>query len=108
LGRASRVTPRFGRHGAVQQIVIVDDVDNNVEVLRAIVNDIPETESHGFTSSRDAMAWSNVRQADGFVIDYHMPEPNGLTMIRTLRANPRYRAHADRRRNRRTRGRRPP
>ncbi len=75
----------------MQQIVIVDDVDNNVEVLRAIVNDIPETESHGFTSSRDAMAWSNVRQADGFVIDYHMPEPNGLTMIRTLRANPRYR-----------------
>ncbi len=75
---------------AVQHIVIVDDAESNLEVLSAIVADIPQTLAHCFTSSFEALAWSNDNHVDAFLIDYHMPEPDGLAMIRLLRAKPQY------------------
>lgn len=75
----------------MQHVVIVDDAETNLDILAAIVADLPGTSAHTFTSSRDAMAWSQEYRVDAFLLDYNMPAPNGLEMIRMLRANPRYR-----------------
>ncbi len=71
-----------------QHVVIVDDAESNLEILSAIVGDIPGAQIHAFTSSREALAWARDHTVDAFVLDYHMPEPDGLALIRILRADP--------------------
>ncbi len=73
-----------------QQIVVVDDEPVNLTILGAILGLLPESQVHTFGSSRDALASVETMAVDAFVLDYHMPEPDGLTMIRTLRADPRF------------------
>ena len=75
----------------MQHIVVVDDAATNVEILCAIVGDIPGAVVHPFTVSRDAVAWSQANSVDAFLIDYNMPDPDGLAMIGILRADPQYR-----------------
>ena len=74
-----------------QHIVVVDDAATNLEILCAILSDIPGAVLHPFTVSRDAVSWSHANQVDAFVIDYNMPDPDGLAMIGILRADSRYR-----------------
>jgi diguanylate cyclase (GGDEF)-like protein len=71
-----------------QHVVLVDDAESNLAILSAIVDDIPETQTHAFTSSLEALAWSREHHVDAFVLDYHMPQPDGLALIRILRADP--------------------
>jgi DNA-binding response OmpR family regulator len=75
----------------MQHVLIVDDAETNLDLLGAIVADLPGTVAHSFTSSREAMVWSQEHRVDAFLLDYNMPTPNGLEMIRMLRGNPRYR-----------------
>ena len=74
-----------------QHIVVVDDAATNLEILSAIVADIPGVVVHPFTVSSEAMAWANEHEADAFLVDYNMPEPDGLAMIGMLRSDLRYR-----------------
>jgi diguanylate cyclase (GGDEF)-like protein len=75
----------------IQHIVIVDDAEASLDILSAVVAHIPHTVSHRFTSSHDAMAWSAAHDVHAFLLDYTRPEPDGLAMIRMLRADPRFR-----------------
>ena len=75
----------------MQHIVVVDDAATNLAILCAIVADIPDAVVHPFTVSRDAVSWSETNAVDAFLIDYNMPDPDGLAMIGILRADPRYR-----------------
>jgi diguanylate cyclase (GGDEF)-like protein len=71
----------------MQHVVLVDDAATNLEILSAIVGDIPDVEVHAFTSSREALAWCKEHEVNAFVLDYRMPEPDGLALIRILRAD---------------------
>jgi diguanylate cyclase (GGDEF)-like protein len=74
----------------IQHIVVVDDAATNLEITSAILGDIPEAVVHAFTASSEALTWAQDNHADAFVVDYNMPDPNGLAMIKMLRAQPRY------------------
>jgi diguanylate cyclase (GGDEF)-like protein len=74
----------------IQHIVLVDDEPVNLAILGAIIADIPGALVHQFTASSEAVAWADKHAADAFIIDYNMPDPDGLTMIGMLRADPRY------------------
>ena len=73
-----------------QHIVVVDDAATNLEIISAIVGDIPDAVVHPFVRSSDAMSWAFEHHVDAFVLDYNMPDPDGLAMIGMLRADPRY------------------
>jgi diguanylate cyclase (GGDEF)-like protein len=74
-----------------QHVVVVDDAETNLEILRAIVNGRPDTEAHAFLSSSDALAFAQTAPSvDAFVIDYNMPHPDGREMIAILRNDARF------------------
>jgi diguanylate cyclase (GGDEF)-like protein len=72
--------------GVKQHVVIVDDQNLNLRVLRSIAARVRDVKVHPFLSSSAALAWCSERDVDCFVLDYHMPAPDGLEMIRRIRA----------------------
>lgn len=73
-----------------QHVVIVDDDDLNLKLLRGIAAELPDVEVHAFLSSSEALMWFEGRDIDCFVFDYHMPPPDGLEMIRRTRTMERF------------------
>ncbi len=71
-----------------RHIVIVDDEPVNLTILAAILKMVPETQVHAFDASSRALEFVKDHPVDAFVLDYHMPPPDGLAMIRILRAEP--------------------
>ena len=71
-----------------QHVVIVDDNDLSLKLLSGLTLEVPQAVAHPFQSSRDALAWCRRQSVDCFVLDYHMPAPDGLEMIRILREMP--------------------
>ena len=69
-----------------QHVVIVDDYDLNLRLLRSIAAEIPGVMVHPFLSSRDALEWCDGKDIDCFVLDYQMQAPDGVEMVRILRA----------------------
>lgn len=70
----------------MRHVVIVDDQELNLRLFRSVVDEIPDVETHTFLSSSEALEWGGTHDVDCFVIDYHMPPPDGLEMIRILRS----------------------
>ena len=68
-----------------QHVVIVDDQELNLRLLRSIANEISDVIVHPFLSSAEALAWCEGKDVDCFVLDYHMPAPDGLAMVKILR-----------------------
>jgi diguanylate cyclase (GGDEF)-like protein len=66
--------------------VIVDDSKLNLRLLCSIAAEIPDVVIHPFQSSNEALAWIHGQDIDCFVFDYHMPSPDGLELIRLVRA----------------------
>lgn len=73
-----------------QHVVIVDDDELTLKLFAEVASQIEGVVVHAFASSREAIDWYHGKQVDCFVFDYHMPEPNGLQMIRLVRALPEY------------------
>lgn len=69
-----------------QNVVIVDDNELNLRLLCSIALEIPDVVVHPFQSSNEALAWMHGQDIDCFVFDYHMPSPDGLELIRLVRA----------------------
>ena len=69
-----------------QHVVIVDDQELNLRLLRSIANEIGDVIVHPFLSSLEALAWCEGKDVDCFVLDYNMPAPDGVEMVRILRA----------------------
>ncbi len=72
----------------MQHFVIVDDQEISLRFLRNTLADLVDVVVHPFSSSADALAWVEGNEVDCFVIDYHLPPPNGLELVRLLRAMP--------------------
>jgi diguanylate cyclase (GGDEF)-like protein len=73
---------------ADQHLVLVDDLELNLRTYSLLLERLPNVDVHCFTSSAAALAWSAEHDADCFVVDYHMPAPDGIEVARRLRQNP--------------------
>ena len=66
--------------------MIVEDNRTNLTVLTAIVGKIPGCHVEGFDSPTKAMTRAFEMTFDLILVDYVMPEMNGIDLLATLRA----------------------
>jgi putative two-component system response regulator len=76
----------------MMQVVVVDDSSFNLTLMQHLINKLPDCEAKLFSESGAALDWCLAGQPDLVVVDYQMPEPDGLAFIERLRASP---AHQD-------------
>lgn len=69
-----------------QRILIVDDEPANVELLEAYLVDVAG-EVRSVTNSADAEEVFHVFEPDLVLLDLHMPNPDGLELLRRLRGS---------------------
>jgi putative two-component system response regulator len=67
-------------------IIIVDDELVSVTMLTRLVEKLPNCHGRGFTEAVTALAWCNQNDPDLVIVDYMMPELNGIDFARRLRA----------------------
>jgi putative two-component system response regulator len=72
----------------VQQVLIVDDTEINLILFGALVKKLEDCQAHVFSDSREALAWAQTNVPDLVIVDYMMPELDGLEFIRLLRDMP--------------------
>lgn len=70
------------------QIVIVDDNRVNVALLRVLARQLTDRPCAEFTDPVAALQWCLSNDLDLLLIDYMMPDMDGLTFITALRAHP--------------------
>jgi diguanylate cyclase (GGDEF)-like protein len=73
-----------------QHVMVVDDALPNLRLIGAIVGGLPDIVVHPFTSPLEAYAYAESADIDCFILDYYMPEMDGIELIGRLRANPRF------------------
>ena len=66
-----------------QRVLIVDDDPSNVELLKAFLEDVAD-EIRGVTDSTKAEQTFKEFEPDLMLLDLHMPNPDGLTLLRRL------------------------
>lgn len=69
-------------------VLIVDDSDINLAIYRGVLSRVEDVEVTSYTSPVQALNWASEHVADVVVVDYHMPELDGLSFIKRLRAMP--------------------
>ena len=67
-------------------ILIVDDHRLNVTLLSLLVRELPDVTTTEFTDPAAALAWCAHAEADLVLVDYVMPEIDGVEFIRRFRA----------------------
>lgn len=77
---------------AALNIVIVDDQTSARTMLRHVIEDIaPELSVHDFGDPLTALAWCESHGVDLLLLDYRMPEMDGLEFARRFRRLPKHR-----------------
>jgi putative two-component system response regulator len=71
-----------------QQVLIVDDTEINLILFAALVKKLEDCESHSFSDPREALTWVEGNVPDLVIVDYMMPEIDGLEFIRLMREMP--------------------
>jgi putative two-component system response regulator len=69
-------------------VLLVDDDAINLRLYRQILHTIPGLTLHEYTNSTQALAWSASNVADLAIVDFSMPEPDGLQFIERFRRIP--------------------
>ncbi len=70
-------------------ILIIDDQQTSRQILKQLVSTIEQNlELHDFANPVEALAWTVKHQVDLVLVDYKMPEMNGIDFIRKFRLNP--------------------
>lgn len=72
------------------RVVIVDDTQINVRLFQHLVRKLPDCESVCFTDPVGALAWCMDNEPDLLIVDYMMPELNGIELVERFRLIPRY------------------
>ena len=67
-------------------VLAVDDSDLNLAIYRSILTKIENVEVAAFTSPSDALAWAEDQSVALAVVDYHMPELDGIGFMSRFRA----------------------
>jgi len=86
--------PAWSRNQAeyALNIVIVDDQTSARTMLRHVIEDIaPELSVHDFGDPLTALAWCEAHPVDLLLLDYRMPEMDGLEFARRFRRLPKHR-----------------
>jgi putative two-component system response regulator len=71
-----------------QHVLIVDDTEINLILFGALVKKLDDCESHAFAHSREGLEWARENVPDLVIVDYMMPELDGLEFIRLFREIP--------------------
>ncbi len=69
------------------KIVIVNDTPLNLLLMVKLVDRLAGVESHGFESPQEALTWCAHSEPDLIIVDYMMPDIDGLAFIRRVRAS---------------------
>ncbi|MDX2102606.1 MAG: diguanylate cyclase [Alphaproteobacteria bacterium] len=70
------------------KVVIVDDFETNALIVKAYMQELTSVEPLVFTESRKALEFCLTSEPDMVLVDYVMPEIDGLEFIRQMRARP--------------------
>ncbi len=70
-----------------QRIVIIDDSALNRRILESLVAQLHDVEVMSFAGSADALARAPSLEASLFIVDYRMPSPDGMAVLRAIRAD---------------------
>lgn len=72
----------------MKTIVLIDDVQLNLTLLWHLVKRIEGYKSASFLDPREALAWCMEHEYELIIVDYMMPEMNGIEFIKELKKNP--------------------
>ena len=67
-------------------IIIADDEPVSVTMLKRLVEKLPDCNCRGFTQASAALSWCEQSEPDLVIVDYMMPELNGIEFARRLRS----------------------
>jgi putative two-component system response regulator len=70
----------------MNKILVVDDNEVNVRLYERVITNIPNTHAVCFTDPNEALAWCKSEAPILLVVDYRMPETDGLEFMRRFRA----------------------
>ncbi|HEX5336824.1 MAG TPA: response regulator, partial [Gallionella sp.] len=68
------------------QIVIIDDTQLNITLLQHLIRKLPDCVSTGFLDPLKAIDWCRTNEPDLVIVDYMMPDMDGLKFISAFRA----------------------
>lgn len=72
-----------------QQVLIVDDVESNLLLFKAMVQQHSRAQVHPFISPLEGLAWAGENDPDLVIVDYMMPEMHGIDFTHAFRQLPR-------------------
>lgn len=70
------------------QVLIVDDTEINLILFEALIKKLGTCKTSKFISSTEGLAWAQANEPDLVIVDYMMPELDGIEFIRRLRETP--------------------
>jgi response regulator RpfG family c-di-GMP phosphodiesterase len=70
------------------KVLIVDDAALNLRIYERVLGTIPDLEVHSFAVSKDALKWLETAEPDLAIVDYKMPQPDGLEFVERFRTMP--------------------
>ena len=72
----------------MQEVLIIDDTEINLILFGALIKKLDNCQSRGFASPLDGLAWASTNTPDLVLVDYMMPDIDGLEFIERFRALP--------------------
>jgi putative two-component system response regulator len=72
----------------LQKVLIVDDTEINLILFSTLIKKLDECEPHSFDDPRAGLVWATHNVPDLIILDYMMPEIDGLEFIRLLHEIP--------------------
>src|SRR4051812_41295337 len=73
------------------KVVIVDDTHINLVLMSRLMEKLDDVSTVAFQSAREALDWCRAHPCDLLILDYMMPDINGLDFIAQLDPDPRAR-----------------
>lgn len=70
------------------KVVVVDDAQVNLVLMSALLGKLPDVEATCFLSPSEALEHCLLEDPDLVIVDYMMPDMDGIEFIRRFRSNP--------------------